>query len=83
MKGNGTIRTSVSDVFQTLKYSGTSDFAGQKTVNHFEFESRQFKMSFVYRFGNSQVKAARQRATGSEDENKRVGSGGNGSPIGQ
>jgi len=83
MKGNGTLRASVSDVFKTLKFSGTSDFAGQKTVTNFRFESRQFKTSFVYRFGNSQVKAARQRTTGSEDENKRVGQGGSGSPIGQ
>jgi len=82
-KGNGTIRTSVSDVFQTLKFNGTSEFAGQKTIHHFQFESRQFKASLVYRFGNNQVKAARQRATGAEDENKRVGSGGNGSPMGQ
>jgi hypothetical protein len=81
--GNGTIRTSVSDIFRTLKFDGTSDFAGQKTVSSFRIESRQFKMSFVYRFGNSQVKAARQRATGAEDENKRVGQGGNGSPMGQ
>jgi hypothetical protein len=82
-KGNGTIRTSVSDVFQTLKFNGTSEFAEQKTIHHFQFESRQFKASLVYRFGNNQVKAARQRATGAEDENKRVGSGGNGSPMGQ
>ena len=83
MKGNGTIRTSVSDVFRTLEYNGTSEFAGQKTIHGFQFESRQFKMSFVYRFGNNQVKAARQRTTGSEEENKRVGSGGSGSPMGQ
>jgi len=83
MKGKGTVRTSVSDVFNTLKYQGTSEFAGQKTISHFSFESRQFKLSFAYRFGNSQVKAARQRATGAEDENKRVGSGGNGNALGQ
>ena len=45
-------------------------------------ESRQFKLNFVYRFGNNQVKAARQRATGTDEENKRVGSSGGG-PIGQ
>jgi iron complex outermembrane receptor protein len=83
MKGQGTIRTSVSDVFNTLKFSGISDFAGQTTKAHVNFESRQFKLSFAYRFGNKQVKAARQRAIGAEEENKRVGSGGSGSPIGQ
>ena len=82
-KGKGTLRAAVSDIFKTLQYQGTSDFAGQKTINHFNFESRQFKLSFAYRFGNNQVKAARQRTTGAEDENKRVGSGGNGTPMGQ
>jgi hypothetical protein len=66
----------------TLKFRGTSDFAGQTTSNNFQFESRQFKINFVYRFGNSQVKAARQRATGAEDENKRVGAASTGT-LGQ
>jgi hypothetical protein len=83
MKGNGTIRTSVTDIFHTMKFRGSSNFAGQQTINRFQFESRQFKLSFAYRFGNKQVKAARQRTTGTEEENKRVGQGGSGSPMGQ
>jgi hypothetical protein len=82
LKGNGTVRATVSDIFHTLKFRGTSDFAGQTTSTNFQFESRQFKLNFVYRFGNSQVKAARQRATGAEDENKRVGAAGSGA-LGQ
>ncbi|HEX6181095.1 MAG TPA: TonB-dependent receptor [Chitinophagaceae bacterium] len=78
LQGKGTIRTSVSDVFRTMRFRGTSDFAGQVTSNQFRFESRQFKLNFVYRFGNSQVKAARQRATGTDEENRRVGSGSTG-----
>lgn len=78
MKGKSTVRASVSDIFRTMQFRGTSVFAGQETTNRFRFESRQFKMSFVYRFGNSQVKAARQRATGTDEENRRVGSGNTG-----
>jgi len=77
-KGKATIKTSVSDLFRTLRYNGTTDFAGQKTVSASRFESRQFKLGFSYRFGNNQVKASRQRNTGAEDENKRAQQGGNG-----
>jgi hypothetical protein len=76
--GKGTVRATVTDIFHTLKFRGTSEFAGQTTVSHFTFESRQFKINFVYRFGNSQVKAARQRTTGAEDETKRVGAASSG-----
>lgn len=81
LNGKATIKTSVSDLFRTLRFSGTTDFAGQKTVSSSRFESRQFKLSFAYRFGNNQVKAARQRSTGAEDENKRVQQRGNGLGI--
>ena len=78
LQGKGTIRAAVSDVFRTMQFRGTSNFAGQETTNRFRFESRQFKLNFVYRFGNSQVKAARQRATGTDEENRRVGAGNTG-----
>ena len=78
MNGNGTVKASVSDIFATLHWTSTSDFAGQFIRATGGFESRQFKLNFTYRFGNNQVKAARQRKTGSEDENKRVGTQGGG-----
>ncbi|HEY0678139.1 MAG TPA: outer membrane beta-barrel family protein, partial [Chitinophagaceae bacterium] len=81
LKGKGIVKASVSDIFRTLQFRGTTAFAGQETTNHFKWESRQFRLNFTYRFGNSQVKAARQRTTGTEEENRRVGSGGN--QIGQ
>jgi iron complex outermembrane recepter protein len=40
------------------------------------------KVNFVYRFGSNQVKAARNRNTGAEEENKRT-QGGSGIGIGQ
>jgi iron complex outermembrane recepter protein len=36
------------------------------------------KLNFTYRFGNSQVKAARQRKTGLEEETKRAADSGGG-----
>mgnify|MGYP001584509375 CR=1 FL=1 len=72
LKGRATIKTSVSDVFHTLKFRATSDFAGQVMKINFQGESRLFKLSFNYRFGNNGVKPARQRSGGAEDELKRV-----------
>ena len=74
-KGKATAKVSVSDIFKTMQWGGTSDFTGQYISNKGGWESRQLKLNFTYRFGNNQVKAARQRKTGTEDENKRVGSG--------
>lgn len=77
LKGNGNVKVSVSDIFHSIKWKGTSNFAGQYVVANGYFESRQLKVNFTYRFGNSQVKAARQRKLGTEEENKRTeGQGG-------
>ena len=78
LKGKGNLKASVSDIFKTMQWGGVSDFTGQYIKAGGGWESRQFKLNFTYRFGSTQVKAARQRKTGLEDENKRVGSQGGG-----
>jgi outer membrane receptor protein involved in Fe transport len=74
-KDKGNVKVSVSDIFHSMQWSSTSDFAGQFLKMRGGWESRQLKLNFTYRFGSNQVKASRQRKTGLEDENKRVGSG--------
>jgi hypothetical protein len=81
-KGKANIKASVSDIFHTLRFRATNDFAGQKSDFTSRWESRQFKLNLTWRFGNNGVKAARQRNTGAEDENKRTQGGGNGIGIG-
>jgi iron complex outermembrane recepter protein len=71
-KNKGTIKAAVSDIFQTMKWSGTSNFAGVISNVNGRGEMPLFKLNFNYRFGNSQVKAARQRKSAVEDENKRT-----------
>jgi hypothetical protein len=78
LKGKGTLKTTVSDIFHTMKWSGETSFTGTYGKASGRWESRQFKVNFSYRFGNSQVKAARQRKNALEDENKRTQSSGNG-----
>ena len=78
LKGKGTVKATVTDIFQTMRWGGTSTFAGQYIKVNGGFESRQLRLSFLYRFGSMQVKAARQRKTAAEDESKRVGNQGGG-----
>jgi iron complex outermembrane receptor protein len=72
MKGRATVKASMSDVFHTMRFRATSNFAGQTTKFSARWESQQFKLNFNFRFGNNGVKPARQRASGAEDELKRV-----------
>ena len=76
LKGKGNLKASVSDIFRTLRWKGTSNFAGQQLTASGNFESRQFKLNFSYRFGSNQVKAARNRKDASEEEKNRTQSGG-------
>ncbi len=76
--GKANVKFAVSDIFQTMKWSGTSDFAGVKSQFSGQGEMPQFKLNFSYRFGNSQVKAARQRKSALEEEKKRAEGGGQG-----
>jgi len=78
LQKKGTIKVSVSDIFNTLHFTAVSDFAGQYLRATGGSESRQLKVYFTYKFGNTQVKTARQRKTGSDEEGKRVGSQGGG-----
>ena len=78
LQEKGNIKLTVSDIFKTMRWSGTSDFAGQYLNAAFRWESQQLKLNFSYRFGKSTVKSARQRATGVEEESKRVSNGGGG-----
>ena len=75
-KGAGTIKASFTDVFNTLHWKGVSDYGGSHLVASGNFESQQLKINFSFRFGNSQVKAARQRKAAADEENKRLNSSG-------
>ncbi len=67
-----TLRLNLNDPFYLTRYRGGVDYA----ATHLRFrglgETRVFRLTFTYNFGNSNVKAARQRQTGSEEEQKRV-----------
>jgi hypothetical protein len=77
-KGAGNLKVSVSDIFQTMVWGGNADFTGVKSTVSGRGEMPQLKLNFTYRFGNSQVKAARQRKSSAEEEMKRTEGGGQG-----
>jgi hypothetical protein len=79
--GHGSFKVSVTDIFKTLHYTATSEFAGQYIRDTGGYESRLLKLYFTYRFGNLGLKAARRHTNAAEEETKRVASpGGNGTP---
>jgi iron complex outermembrane recepter protein len=80
-KGKGNLKVSVTDIFYSISWKGESNFAGQRVVASGHPESRQLRTSFTWRFGSTEVKAARQRKLASEEEAKRTQGGGGG--IGQ
>ncbi|HZI02196.1 MAG TPA: outer membrane beta-barrel protein, partial [Flavisolibacter sp.] len=72
LKGKGSVKLSGSDLFRRMPWSGISRFGGLVIDAGGGWESRLLKLNFTYRFGNNEVKAARQRKTGLEDFNNRV-----------
>jgi iron complex outermembrane recepter protein len=75
MKGNGTLKLSVSDLFHTQDWSGISRYGGLILDARGSQDSRRLRVNFTYRFGNQQVKSARNRSTGIEDEAQRIKEG--------
>lgn len=68
----GTVKISATDIFHTNPWTATSDFGGLYIRGGGRWESQTVRLSFTYRFGSNQVKAARQRQTGLESESKRI-----------
>lgn len=67
----GSIKVSYTDIFQTLKFRGVSNFGGAYIIFDSRGETKQLRINFTYHFGNRQVKAS-QHKTGIEEENKRL-----------
>lgn len=74
IKGKGTVRLNVTDIFWTNRPRSTIAYEG-RYVEHWQAyrESRVANFSFTYRFGNNKVQQARRRSTGSEEERQRAG----------
>ena len=78
LQKQGTIKVSFTDIFHTMKWRGSTDFASQTIKATYAWEGQQFKINFSYRFGNKKVRAVQQRETGIEEEKKRAQASGSG-----
>lgn len=76
-KERGTLSLSVSDVFWTSRiYTRSYVPAANLDVDlDILFDTRVVKLTYSRNFGNKNVKAAKQRKTGSEEERSRVSGG--------
>ncbi len=70
--GRANVKVSVSDVFYTAFWRADQAFGGLSIDGSGGWESRQLRVNFSYLIGNEQVKVARKRKTGLEDEKSRV-----------
>jgi hypothetical protein len=72
MQGRATAKIAATDIFFTAPWRATNNFGGMRIVGGGYWESRTVRVNLSWRFGNNQVKAARQRQTGLEQESKRI-----------
>lgn len=72
LDGRANLKVSVSDVFRTNRWGGISQFGALYMKAGGSWDSRRLRVNFTYRFGSDEVKAARRRSTGLEDEQKRI-----------
>ncbi len=75
LSDQATLKISATDIFLTAPWSSINTYAGIISKASGNWESRQFRAAFTWRFGNKQMKNLRQRSTGSESEQKRIGGG--------
>ena len=78
MKGKGTIRLNLRDPFWLQKYEGSTKYDLVDTRVKNRWDNRQVTVGFTWRFGksNQQTPPPRRRNNASQDEQNRVGQGG-------
>ncbi len=77
MKGKGNLRLNINDIFKTINWYGTSNFAGQNLWATAFWDPRNVVIGFSYKFGSNQVKAAREHQSGLDEESKRAAANSN------
>lgn len=73
LKKKGSVRFHITDIFWTNLPRAVITYNDYIEKWHAWRDTRVATLSFTYRFGNSKVQAARQRATASEEERQRAG----------
>jgi iron complex outermembrane receptor protein len=77
LKKKGTIKLGVRDILNTQQFNGYAKYSDVDVKIRSRRDSRQFNISFSYRFGKTNIAPERRRNSGAADEQNRVNSGGN------
>lgn len=72
LKGNGNLTLGLTDIFKTNRWRGEVQFGAFNAIINNRWDSRRLNVNFSYFFGNRQVKKARNRKTGLDEEKKRT-----------
>lgn len=74
-KKKGTLKFGVRDILYTQQFSGYAKYADVDVKLNSRRDSRQFNVSFNYRFGKTNIAPARRKTGGAGDEQSRVKGG--------
>ncbi|MDP4275465.1 MAG: outer membrane beta-barrel family protein [Bacteroidota bacterium] len=70
-----TLKLTVRDIFKTMKSVADLKYDNIDIVSRNTWDSRSINLNFSYRFGSSDIKPSRQRSTGIDSEQGRIGKG--------
>jgi outer membrane receptor protein involved in Fe transport len=76
MKGKGTVRLNLRDPFWIQRYKGRTEYDIVDSRIKNKWDNRQVTATFTYRFGKNGQPNNRRRNSASQDEQNRVGQGG-------
>lgn len=68
-----TVKLSYNNILRNESYHGSADFANLHMNIFNTWQFRTVNLSFSYKFGSATIKAARERKTGTSDEQNRAG----------
>lgn len=73
MDKNATVKLSFNNILRNESYRGAAEFANLNMSIFNTWQFRTVNLSFSYKFGSASIKAARERKTGTSDEQNRAG----------
>lgn len=72
MKGKGSVRLSVRDIFYTQKIKGYSRFSNIDAAFQQRRDSRVYSVNFTYRFSKGKANGNKRRTSSASDEQNRI-----------
>ncbi|MBO9730032.1 MAG: TonB-dependent receptor [Chitinophaga sp.] len=70
---NATVKVSYNNILRNEAYRGAAEFANLNMSIFNTWQFRTVNLTFSYKFGSASIKAARERKTGTTDEQNRAG----------